>query len=88
MITFSKSLSRRMASMIERAIGSGATLHFYAGAVPESEDTPATEASHRDATKEDIDALVKGDEPRRDADYAFWRLYDIGGLVLFQGDWT
>ena len=82
MITFSESLGQRMRAMLARAIGSNATITFYA-----SEKRGEMRRDRRDLTEQEICGIVDGREPERPIGAKYWRVHDIGGLELIEGDW-
>ena len=89
MISLSKSLGRRMQAMLVRAVGSNATITFYDGDVPvDPEKEASARVSRHDLSEDDLKRMMLGKEPERPADVTYWRVHDIAGLVLMQGDWT
>ena len=82
MITFSESLSQRMQAMVARAVGSGASITFYGSA-----GRGAVRLERRDLSEKELGGIVMGHEPERPEHARYWRVHDIGGLELIEGDW-
>lgn len=94
MIQYSEHCHRQMARLMARMIGSDPSVRFYAGEMPPRPDDPLnadTEAIFVDdldaEETERLNAAPLSREPAQPKGATFWRLMDIGGNVVMQGNW-